>query len=275
MRRNSLDSRLSKSVLLHLLSEKEVLKTSLQDIVSNLYSLNGLLEELKKDGLINIKTMKYGKNIQKISLTPKGIAVAKQLYSTGELEIPRNLMDRSKDSKVRFFLEEKGFPMSTVSFYIMRDFLYEFYLLNFIDYHSGLKIFPLYNVESENCKDAGYKYELFTPESKICCLKYIALPDFREKLIKTYLKLTNGAININISLLRLRELFSYTYRVTEFEFELELKELIKEESLTIRLSSGILGAGIAQVSELKGHTNMVNAYGQPYNIIRINTGETN
>jgi hypothetical protein len=199
----------------------------------------------------------------------------KQLYSTGELEIPRNLMDRSKDSKVRFFLEEKGFPMSTVSFYIMRDFLYEFYLLNFIDYHSGLKIFPLYNVESENCKDAGYKYELFTPESKICCLKYIALPDFREKLIKTYLKLTNGAININISLLRLRELFSYTYRVTEFEFELELKELIKEESLTIRLSSGILGAGIAQVSELKGHTNMVNAYGQPYNIIRINTGETN
>ena len=85
MSKNSLDSRFSKSVLLKLLNEKELLKTNLQEIVSNLYSLGGLLEELKKDGLINIQTMKYGKNIQKISLTSKGIAVAKQLKKADEI----------------------------------------------------------------------------------------------------------------------------------------------------------------------------------------------
>ncbi len=95
MTKNSLDLRFSKSVLLKLLNEKEVLKTSLQEIVSNLYSLGGLLEELKKDGLINIQTMKYGKNIQKISLTAKGIAVARELKKADDIASGRSIPKES------------------------------------------------------------------------------------------------------------------------------------------------------------------------------------
>ena len=135
MSKNSLDSRFSKSVLLKLLNEKELLKTNLQEIVSNLYSLGGLLEELKKDGLINIQTMKYGKNIQKISLTSKGIAVAKQLQKADEIasgaaipkesiiiEIPEGLHEQilrilklDRDEK-----SEEDFIISAVKYKIKR-----------------------------------------------------------------------------------------------------------------------------------------------------------
>ena len=83
---DSLDLRFSKSILLKLFNEGSCLKTNLQDIVKNLYSLDKLLTSLSKDGLINIDVKTFGKNIQEISLTPKGRIVADNLM---HLEEPR------------------------------------------------------------------------------------------------------------------------------------------------------------------------------------------
>ena len=60
----SLDQRYAKSVLLRLYDEGSFLKTNLQSIVKNLYSLDRLLEALKSDGLIMIEKKPFGKNIQ-------------------------------------------------------------------------------------------------------------------------------------------------------------------------------------------------------------------
>ena len=83
---DSLDLRFSKSILLKLYNEGSCLKTNLQDIVKNLYSLDKLLTSLSKDGLISIDVKTFGKNIQEISLTPKGRIVADNLM---HLEEPR------------------------------------------------------------------------------------------------------------------------------------------------------------------------------------------
>ena len=75
---NSLDLPHSNSVLIELLNGK-VLKTRLQSIVKNLYSLNALLKALQENNLIIIEPQPFGKNIQYISLSEKGISVAKNL----------------------------------------------------------------------------------------------------------------------------------------------------------------------------------------------------
>lgn len=74
-----MDLKFAKAVILRLSNEGSVLKSSLQNIVSNLYSLDKLLSSLQGDGLVEIELMKFGKNITKISLTEKGRQVAEQL----------------------------------------------------------------------------------------------------------------------------------------------------------------------------------------------------
>jgi len=81
----SLDLRFSKSVLTKLYDDGPSLKTNLQGIVKNLYSLDKLLLALKEDGLVKIDTKPFGKNIQEVSLTPKGRAVAQQLKKAEEV----------------------------------------------------------------------------------------------------------------------------------------------------------------------------------------------
>ena len=91
---NSLDLRFSKSILIKLYKEGNSLKTNLQGIVKNLYSLDKLLLALSKDGLISIDTKSFGKNIQEIGLTPKGRIVADNLTHLEEyrVKIPDGVM---------------------------------------------------------------------------------------------------------------------------------------------------------------------------------------
>ena len=84
MTSNSLNLPHANSVLIELLKGK-VLKTKLQSIVRNFYSLNTLLKEMKNDGLIDIELQPFGKNIQYISLTPYGREVAKKLKEAEEV----------------------------------------------------------------------------------------------------------------------------------------------------------------------------------------------
>ena len=82
---NSLDEKYSKSVIFWLYENNSVLKTDLQEVVKNLYSLNSLLEKLQEDGLIQIEKKPFGKNITQISLTDKGRRVAEQLKKAQEI----------------------------------------------------------------------------------------------------------------------------------------------------------------------------------------------
>ena len=81
----SLDEKYAKSVISYLSNHDHILKTELQNIVKNLYSLNSLLEKLEEDGIISIEKKPFGKNITEINLTPKGREVAEQLKKAQEI----------------------------------------------------------------------------------------------------------------------------------------------------------------------------------------------
>lgn len=80
----SLNPRYANSVLIRLLNGS-CLKTALQSIVKNLYSLDKLLKELESDGLIVMDKKPFGKNIQEVSLTQKGRFVAQKLKDATEI----------------------------------------------------------------------------------------------------------------------------------------------------------------------------------------------
>ena len=104
---DSLDLRFSKSILLKLYIEGSCLKTNLQDIVKNLYSLDKLLTSLSKDGLINIDVKTFGKNIQEISLTTKGRQVAEDLRNMDRIN-KRKSLELQPIFKLILFISEKG-----------------------------------------------------------------------------------------------------------------------------------------------------------------------
>ena len=91
---NSLDEKYSKSVIFWLYENNSVLKTDLQRVVKNLYSLNSLLEKLEQDELIQIEKKPFGKNITEISLTPKGRDVAEHLIKLDAISKGKKLPSR-------------------------------------------------------------------------------------------------------------------------------------------------------------------------------------
>lgn len=103
---NSLDQKYAKSVLLKLYEEGSCLKTNLQSIVKNLYSLDRLLDSLKDDGLINVEKKPFGKNIQEISLTEKGKRVARQLKNVEEPQ--KEVIPYSLSFEIIKFLAKNG-----------------------------------------------------------------------------------------------------------------------------------------------------------------------
>ena len=94
---NSLDEKYSKSVIFWLYERKQVLKTDLQNIVKNLYSLNSLLQKLEEDGFIQIEKKPFGKNITEIILTQKGRKVAEQLKKAEAIANSRTIEIREMD----------------------------------------------------------------------------------------------------------------------------------------------------------------------------------
>ena len=75
----------AKSILLRLAGTEKVKKSDLFDIVKSHQVLDNLLDALAKDRYITIEENERGPKKYSISLTSKGIAVAKQLQKADEI----------------------------------------------------------------------------------------------------------------------------------------------------------------------------------------------
>ena len=82
---DSLDLKYAKSILLRLAGTEKVKKSDLFDIVKSHQVLDNLLDALAKDRYITIEENERGPKKYSISLTSKGIAVAKQLKKADEI----------------------------------------------------------------------------------------------------------------------------------------------------------------------------------------------
>lgn len=130
--------------------------------------------------------------------------------------------DKSKRSKevLSNFLTSIGFPLDSWSFYILRDFFYDFDLVNYLVTAETEEVFPLYNLGP---KSQGFSQKVMTPNSELWYWRNIKPMEFASKLSKVYLKLA-GSWNRIIDLVKLREIFSREYLVSERQFNMLLKE---------------------------------------------------
>ena len=82
---DSLSEKYSNLLLSYLLSKEKFLKTDLQVIVTNIQTLDKLLNKFQNDNLIKIEKKIIGRRTFEISLTDKGRRVAEQLLKAQEI----------------------------------------------------------------------------------------------------------------------------------------------------------------------------------------------
>ena len=82
---DSLSEKYSNLLLSYLLSKEKFLKTDLQVIVTNIQTLDKLLNKFQNDNLIKIEKKIIGRRTFEISLTDKGRKVAEQLKKAQEI----------------------------------------------------------------------------------------------------------------------------------------------------------------------------------------------
>jgi DNA-binding MarR family transcriptional regulator/ribosomal protein L40E len=82
---DSLSEKYSNLLLSYLLSKEKFLKTDLQVIVTNIQTLDKLLNKFQNDNLIKIEKKIIGRRTFEISLTDKGRRVAEQLKKAQEI----------------------------------------------------------------------------------------------------------------------------------------------------------------------------------------------
>ena len=82
---DSLSEKYSNTLLSFLLSKEKFLKTDLQVVVTNIQTLDKLLNKFQNDNLIKIEKKIIGRRTFEISLTDKGRKVAEQLKKAEEI----------------------------------------------------------------------------------------------------------------------------------------------------------------------------------------------
>ena len=90
---DSLDLKHAKSILVRLAGKEEVKKSDFFDIVKSHQVLDNLLDALAKDKYLKIEENERGPKKYSISLTPKGLAVAKQLKKTEDIAAGREISE--------------------------------------------------------------------------------------------------------------------------------------------------------------------------------------
>ena len=94
---DSLDLKYAKSVLLRIADRGAVKKSDLFDVVKSHQVLDNLLGALMKDEYLKIEENERGPRRYSISLTTKGLAVAKQLKKTEDISVGREIFEFLSD----------------------------------------------------------------------------------------------------------------------------------------------------------------------------------
>jgi len=143
----------------------------------------------------------------------------KQLFKSKKIFIPRIYSKRGHNLKS--YIKTIGFPTTVWSFYILRDFFYEFALLNYAIDEKGEEIFPLYTMDAEEKKE--YEVEIRTSEEHVYYWKRVSLDKFKTRLAETYFKIA-GNWDAIIELIKLREMVSKSMLISERQFDHLLSE---------------------------------------------------
>jgi hypothetical protein len=196
----------------------------------------------------------------------------KQLFKSKTIFIPSIYSKR--DSNLKSYLKTIGFPTTVWSFYILRDFFYEFALLNYAIDEKSEEIFPLYTMDAEGKKE--YEVEIRTNEEHVYYWKRVSLDKFKTRLAEAYFRIAGNWDTI-IELIKLREMVSKSMVISERQFDHLLSETMrnKDES-RIHLSIGTMRRFDKKGYLTKVQSLPISEEGYPFTLIRLSApGVTN
>jgi len=196
----------------------------------------------------------------------------KQLFKSKMIFIPSIYSKRG--SNLKSYIETIGFPTTVWSFYILRDFFYEFALLNYVIDEKGEEIFPCYTMDAEEKKE--YEFEIKTNEEHVYYWKRVSSDKFKTRLTEAYSEIA-GNWDVIIELTKLREMVSKSMFISERQFDhLLSKTMRNKEESRIHLSIGAM-----RQFDKKGYLTKVQSLplsgeGYPFTLIRLSSpGVTN
>lgn len=161
----------------------------------------------------------------------------KQLKAVGGVRIPPELAKRD-DPRLRQHLYHLGFPINVVSFFTLRDFYYDFGLLNYLIGEQGELILPTYTFDSN--EGEGYELHFQAPEAVVYYSKKVPQENFEAALLRNY-EVMSGGRDVIVGLIELREATCSELEVSERTFnKLFESSLSHPASVRIRPSIGDL-----------------------------------
>lgn len=172
-----------------------------------------------------------------------------------------------RDKLLSDYLKEKEIYLDSWSFFILRDFFYDFGLLNYKIDAKQEKIFAVCTLDANN---KNYSQKIQTPDGILYYWKKISLQKFIEDLSKQYLSLTDKKWDRYVDLITLRESFSESKKISEYHFNCLIEKTFNKNT-SIKI---IPSVGTIRHKHKKGYlTKVMNMPTDnkklPYTLIRI------
>lgn len=191
------------------------------------------------------------------------------LFDLGELRIPRRFSKR--DENFSKFVASIGIKLNAVSFYSLRDFFYDFGLLNYFIDDEEERIVPLYSIA--NSQNNSYQAFFRSPTGWVSYRRRLGDHEFRQALAETYYGLTRGTNRI-VELIELREKVSQRCLISERQFnELFSRAISTPEELSIKPSIGDLTFRSRTGMKTKVLSLPRSPRNYPYTLVRIYGGK--
>lgn len=253
---------LTKAVQILRVLRRANLVTKSDDIITPTELANEIIDKNKNKKSLEARTM-----ILKALLNSKFEAYHLFIKKLAEkpVVVPNELSKRNMD--LAAFLNKQGFHLNSWSFYILRDFFYNFGLLNFIKEKNGEII---YSTCSYDISDEKYLQAIPTPSGVIYYWLDMSMNEFIQKLTETYMIMSDGKWGRIVDLVEMREKFSKKNKVSEIQFN-ELIARASKESVSIRVT---LSVGILRLQQRKNYLIKVvnlpkNDVGIPFTLVRV------
>jgi hypothetical protein len=184
--------------------------------------------------------------------------------------IPKEYSIRNKEQTI--FLHSRGFYLDSWSFFVIRDLFYDFGLLNFFSDDNSQKIFAVCTFNSNQIK---YEQKIKTPKGILYNRPSMSLTNFVEKLVKSYLVLTNNRWGSLVNTTELRERFSEMFSISENQFNDYIPKTFSKKISSIMV---IPNVGAVHPSDKKSNLIKIlnlprNKAGIPFTLIRIKKEE--
>jgi len=156
-----------------------------------------------------------------------------RLKAAKEIVIPKHYSARN-DALGRY-LDQIGFPLSVVSFFVLRDFYYDFGLLNYFITTIEERISPVYSFDP--LEGELYNLHFKSPQGKVFYSKKVGQEEFERVIARIYFSMSGGR-EVVVDMMQLRENVCADLKISELDFNYQFGRVMEKPG-TIQVSPSI------------------------------------